>query len=172
MPSVTVISGCPGSGKTTLSKHLANRAPRGVRVDTDVFYHFLAHRLDPSAPESSAQNAAVIRAFLRAAKSYVQDGYDVVVDGVVGPWWLELIQIELGDFQYAILHADLETVLQRTSKRAKTAQVSASPTLVRTMHGQFDSLSGLEERVIVTTGKTDSDVLKEFIQRQHDGDFR
>jgi len=81
------------------------------------------------------------------------------------------MQSELSVFEYAILHADLETVLKRTWARAKTSQFSANPTLVRTMHGQFDSLSGVEGRTISTTMKSASDVLDEFIERQRDGDF-
>ena len=143
----------------------------GVRIDTDAFYHFLAHRLDPSTPESNTQNTTVVRAFLRAANAYFQDGYDVFIDGVIGPWWLELIEAELTTFRYAILHADLETVQRRTSERAKTSQVSANPTLVRTMHSQFDAIAGMAHRTINTSGKTTSDVLDEFSNRQREGDF-
>jgi hypothetical protein len=93
------------------------------------------------------------------------------VDGVLGLWWLELMQSELSVFEYTILHADLETVLQRTADRAKTSQVSANPALVGTMHDQFDSLSGMEKRTITTTGKTTADVVEEFMKRQREGDF-
>ena len=30
-----------------------------------------------------------IEAFLEAAKRYARGGYDVIVDGIVGPWFLE-----------------------------------------------------------------------------------
>lgn len=171
MAGITIISGCPGTGKTVLAERLAERSALGVRVDTDTFYRFVAHRLDPSTPESEAQNATVVRAFLRAADSFFQDGYDVVVDGVLGPWWLELMQSELPAFEYAILHADLDDVLRRTTERARTAQFSAGPALVRTMHNQFDALAGMERRTINTSGKPPSDVLEEFINRQRAGDF-
>lgn len=169
MASLIIISGCPGSGKTTLASSLADRSPLGVRVDTDAFYHFVTHRLDPSTPESKNQNTSVVRAFLRASNSYFQDGYDVLIDGVLGPWWLKLMQSELSEFGYAILHANRETVLQRTSER--TSQGSANPALVKTMHAQFDSISGMEKRTINTSGKTPSDVLIEFTNRQRNGDF-
>ena len=40
-------------------------------------------------PESNEQNLIVIEAFLEAVKRYARGGYDVIVDGIVGPWFLE-----------------------------------------------------------------------------------
>jgi predicted kinase len=171
MTSLSIISGCPGSGKTTLAQHLANGHPDGVRIDTDAFYHFLAHRIDPSTPASKSQNTTVVRAFLRAAKTYFDDGYDVLIDGVLGPWWLDIIGAELPVFEYTILHADLKTVLQRTSHRAKTVQTSANPALVRAMHSQFDAISGMEKRTLITSGKTASEAQTEYTRKQLNGDF-
>ena len=45
--------------------------------------------IPPHLPESNEQNLVVIEAFLEAAKRYVRGGYDVIVDGIVGPWFLE-----------------------------------------------------------------------------------
>ena len=171
MSNLVIISGCPGSGKTTLAKQLAGRGKRGVRIDTDAFYHFLSHRLDPSTPESKDQNTTVVRAFLRSALAFNEDDYDVYVDGVIGPWWLEILQTELPEFQYAILHADLRTVMARTTERAKTHQASASPEIVKIMHSQFDAIEGQETRFIVTTGKDPEEILSEFDSRLTQGDF-
>ena len=45
--------------------------------------------ISPHLPEPNAQNGVVIEAFLETAKRFVKGGYDVYVDGIVGPWFLE-----------------------------------------------------------------------------------
>lgn len=172
MARITVISGCPGSGKTTLSKRLANSSAMGVRIDTDTFYGFLAHRIDPSTPEAEPQNTTVVKAFLKASASFLRDGHDVYIDGVLGPWWLELMKQELTAFQYAILHASEEAVLGRTAERAKSTQASANPALVKIMHAQFEQLSGMQQRTLITTAKTPADIYREFKTRLDQGDFK
>lgn len=55
-------------------------------MHTDDFYHYLSKgAIPPHLPNSSEQNRIVIEAFLEAAKRYVQGGYDVIVDGIIGP---------------------------------------------------------------------------------------
>ncbi len=170
--SVTIVAGCPGSGKTTLSSALAGASQTGVHVVADEFYRFLSHRIDPTTAASHIQNTTVTRSLLAAARTFADSGYDVYVDGVLGPRWLATISGELHSFEYVILHADLDIVLQRTVIRAKATQASATPAVVRIMHEQFDGI--IEEhsaRVIDTTGKPAETVRNEFIRRQLAGDF-
>lgn len=80
---ISVISGCPGSGKTSLSSLLAGRSEEGVHLVTDDFRHYLSHPIDPSTPASNAQNTTITRAFLAPAKEFDAAGYQVYVDGVM-----------------------------------------------------------------------------------------
>lgn len=167
MSGVVIVSGCPGSGKTTLAGSLAMRSTMGVHLVTDTFYDFLAHPLDPSTPESHAQNTAVVRAFLRAARSFADDGYEVFVDAVLGPWWLEVIDDLVPGCEYVLLHADLETVLRRTRERLHQP---ASERLVRTMHAQFERYPAACR--LETGGRSADAVLEEFLARRAAADFR
>ena len=73
-------------------------------------------------PESNEQNLIVIEAFLEAAKRYARGGYDVIVDGIIGPWflkpWQSLVR-EHYEVHYIILRASKEETLKRAVERSK-----------------------------------------------------
>ena len=89
---IIIITGAPATGKTTTAAIIAKESDleKSVHIHTDDFYHYLSKgAIPPHLPESDNQNLVVIEAFLAAAKRYAQDGYDVIVDGIIGPWFLE-----------------------------------------------------------------------------------
>ena len=89
---IIVITGSPGTGKTTTASIVAKESnmDKSVHMHTDDFFHYLSKgAIPPHLPESNEQNLVVIEAFLEAAKRYARGGYDVIVDGIVGPWFLE-----------------------------------------------------------------------------------
>ena len=106
---IIVITGSPGTGKTTTVSTVAKESDleKSVHMHTDDFYHYLSKgAIPPHLPESNEQNLIVIEAFLEAAKRYARGGYDVIVDGIVGPWflepWLNIVQ-EHYEVHYIVL---------------------------------------------------------------------
>ncbi len=88
---VIAITGSPGSGKSTAAKILAETslASRTAHLHSDDFYDYLRKgRLPPWRPEAHAQNATVIEALAAASFTYASGGYEVIFDGVLGPWFL------------------------------------------------------------------------------------
>ncbi|MFQ6689858.1 hypothetical protein OMF49_13505, partial [Bordetella pertussis] len=67
MLPIVIVSGPPGSGKTTACGLLAQADPQGLHLPSDLFYGFPAHPIPPYRPQADAQNAAVIRAVCRSA---------------------------------------------------------------------------------------------------------
>lgn len=167
MPKPLIISGPPGSGKSTVAALLGARREKSVVIESDKFYHFLTHPLDPSTPESDAQNRAVLRAFFAAARAFADEGYDVIIDGVIGPWWLDLIGDCLPDgFHYALLHAALDVTLLRVSARNRASEIRTGPDAVRIMHEKFDALIGFEAHTIHTDHMTPGEIADEIAARR------
>ena len=139
---IIVITGSPGTGKTTTASAVAKESDleKSVHMHTDDFYHYLSKgAIPPHLPESNEQNLVVIEAFLEAAKRYVRGGYDVIVDGIVGPWFLE------------------ET-MKRAIERSKLDR-ETNVELVETMWKQFSNLGIYELNVIDTTAHSIKDTV-------------
>ena len=169
--TITIISGAPGCGKTSLARYLADQQRQGVHLETDLFFSFVRHRLDPSLPGSQNQNASVARAYLAAALEYQDGGYDVYLDGVIGPWWFELIENMLGSFDYLLLHAPLDLCLQRISERS--GQSSATASVAMRMQEQFSAIIvNHPANTISTDGSSVVSVAAEFQGRRQRGELR
>jgi cytidylate kinase len=170
MASITIISGCPGTGKTTLSRALAQAEPAGLHLLTDTFYHFPAHPLDPTTPESHAQNTTIITAIGRAAAAFVEGGYEVFLDGVVGPWFLPTLLHEWDSgtrVEYVILQATLAEELARVLWR----DGPATRQRVCAMHAAFAKVEGYARHCIDTTARSAPAVYAEFLRRRGGGEF-
>ena len=66
---IIVITGSPGTGKTTTASTVAKESDleKSVHMHTDDFYHYLSKgAIPPYLPESNEQNLIVIEAFLEA----------------------------------------------------------------------------------------------------------
>ena len=153
---IVVITGSPGTGKTTASAIVAKESDleKSVHMHTDDFYHYLSKgAIAPHLPESNEQNLIVIEAFLEAAKRYVRGGYDVIVDGIIGTWflepWLGIVQ-EGYEVHYIILRADKDETMKRAIGRSKL-DTHTNIELVETMWEQFKDLGIYESNVIDTT---------------------
>jgi cytidylate kinase len=170
MPSLTIVSGSPGAGKTTISKLLAQRAPRGVNIESDEYYYDIVDLISPSTPEARDQNDTVITAVARAAGAYVEGGYDVVLDGIFGPWYLPLVVQEsgAGEIDYVVLRTSLANAFERVAVR-NTPEIND---IVRSMHAPFADLGPLEHHVVDTEGRELDDIVAEIEARRASGEFR
>lgn len=154
-----VVGGSPGCGKTTLCALLSQQDDNGVHLRTDDFFGYIAHCVDPSTPESHQQNEAVKRSYCAAARAFVDAGYTVYIDGVVGPWHLRDLASELGPYHYILLHSPLDVTISRMFER--TTQGSAHPSIAERMHPQFEALLGEYAHHVVMSDAEDPEALAE-----------
>ncbi len=118
MGEVIVVSGPPGSGKSTVANLLAERYEPSALVDGDAFFAFLRTGfVAPWLPESDHQNRAVLAA-AAAASGRLAEHCTVVYDGVLWPPYVPLFAANADrPIHYAVLLPSVDTLLQRVRDR-------------------------------------------------------
>jgi len=171
MTGITIVTGSPGAGKTTLSQYAAKADPRGLHMLADVFYTFPAHPISPILPEAHEQNAAVIAAVSRAAAAFAVRGYNVFLDGIIGPWFLPVVAAELGSTSIPVEYVVLRVSLEQAVRRATTRTQPGAETVVRRMHAAFLELGEHASHAFDTTDLSIGETFAEFARRRSTGIF-
>ena len=175
--SVLIVTGPPGAGKTTVTPLVAAcLGPLVARIEADWFWTTIAAGfVPPWEPESDRQNRTVLRSVASAAAEMASGGYQVVVDGIVGPWHFDVVTtvLEARDIglDYVVLRPDQETCLARARGRAgEVPRVAGHPPLtdiapIRHMWEQFSDLGPYESHVIDTTLLDPSATVNTIVER-------
>ena len=160
-PFLLILTGPPGAGKSTIGGLIAREFDRSVCIESDWHWTTIVNGFVVQwKTEADAQNQAVIRSFMASASRMVQGGYTTVVEGIVGPWSLDLVREELQEAQfltyYVVLRPELAACLARARGRTGDERVPGHPPLtddepIRLLWSLFADLGELEHHVVDNT---------------------
>jgi predicted kinase len=175
-----LLTGPPGTGKTTAAPLVAERHEPSVCVDVDWFFAKLRRgAVEPWRAQAHAQNRAVLHAAAEACSTFAAEGYVCVAEGILFPFMLDLFVAAAAArgvaLHYAVLRAPIDVVQQRVVDRREEPQhfgALADAAVVEDLWAQFER-HGVEERHRVVAGERGPDEVAEEIDRRfRGGEFR
>ena len=175
---IVIISGCSGSGKTTVSRILAENSAceKAVYIEVDDFWQYIRKGyIDPWLENTGDQNETVSKAVAASAKIYAENGYEVFAAGFIGPWflkpWKKLAKKGF-DVRYVVLRPDEETTVMRATGREKNEFFPLSPQIVRDLWVSMTNLGKYEANDVDTTGQTIGESVKIIQKMLSENNFR
>lgn len=106
----------------------------------------------------------------QAAEGYSNGGYFVVVDGIVGPWFLHPFKRLAQPLHYVVLRPTLDVAIERCRLRGGDTLTDSAP--IGALHKQFAYLGALERHVIETAGHGTKDTVAAVQAALRSGRFR
>jgi predicted kinase len=165
---VLILTGPPGSGKSTTAELLAARADSSVHLEADRFFDFIRSGfVEPWRLESEEQNGVVMRIVSEAAAGYAAAGFFTIVDGIVIPrWYLGPLRETLAAAGLAVSYAVLRPPLPVCSARvdAREGGPLAAPTVIQQLWEEFADLGELE-RCAIELGEQDPEEVADVVSR-------
>jgi adenylate kinase family enzyme len=165
MSQLIVVTGPPGAGKSTLAAELVTRFEPSALVAGDELFAFVREGyVDPWKSEAHGQNGVVTAAAAAATGRFVEGGYTVVDDGIVGPWFLAAFAAGAGveRLHYIVLMPSEDLCLERVQSRSRHGfrDLDAAAHMYR----EFASAQ-LADRHVVTGLGTVEDNVSEVLRR-------
>lgn len=124
MPTLYIITGPSGVGKTTTSKKLAEKLTKSVFINGDDIYHQVIGSC-VSAWKPGNHLPIFWEICFNMFEIYLKNGYDVVFNYIINAETIEEIKDKFKNYtiKFIVLMIDKQTLLLRDSKRPKDCQM-------------------------------------------------
>jgi tRNA uridine 5-carbamoylmethylation protein Kti12 len=167
-----ILTGPPGSGKTTVGRLLAGEFEPSAVIDADFYWASVVNGLVPPwEARADAQNQTLIRASLSSAARFVRAGYATVLEGHFGPWYIDLVREELADLavplSYVVLRPTIDDCLRRATERTKEPRHAGALTQedpIRSMYARYERLGVHEKHVLDSSGLNPTETVRQIVE--------
>ena len=124
MNSLFLITGPAGVGKSTISKLLAEDSAKSVLIEGDDIYHQVIGGYKPAWVDGNHLEV-FWSVCLKSIEIYLNNGYDVVFNYIIGPENFVKIKDTLKNFniKFVVLITDEDTILKRDAQRDEDCQM-------------------------------------------------
>lgn len=131
MPTLYIITGPAGVGKSTISKSLSQRLNRSVLIEGDLIYHQVVGGYVKAWKEGN-HLSTFWKVCINMMENYLSDGFDVVFNYIVTKDELENIKNKLKDYRikFVVLITDEKTLLSRDKERLPDNQMGERCTIL------------------------------------------
>ena len=124
MPSLYIITGPAGVGKSTISKAVAEKLPKSVLVEGDDIYNQVVGSY--VSPWKEGNHLDIFwKVSIDVINDYLDAGYDVVFNYIINPQNFEMLKEEFKNtnMKFVVLLIDEETLLKRDAQRPEDCQM-------------------------------------------------
>ena len=124
MPNLYIITGPAGSGKSTISKKLAESLDKSVLIEgDDVYHHVIGGYVSPW--KDGNHLSTFWNVCIKMIETYLSDGFDVVFNYIVDLEDLDILQNAFRNYniKFVVLLASENILLERDSQRPLDCQM-------------------------------------------------
>ncbi len=124
MSKLYIITGSTGVGKSTISKGIAELKSKSALIEGDDIYHQVIGGHVAAWKEGNHLDT-FWKVCINSIRIYLEDGYDVVFNYIIGPEMLEMLKIQFKNFdiKFVVLMVSEEVLLARDKERPEDCQM-------------------------------------------------
>ena len=150
MPTLYLITGPAGVGKSTISNAVAEKLSKSVLIEGDDIYHQVVGGY--AAPWKDGNHLEIFwKVSVDILKDYLEAGCDVIFNYIIDEEDLEIFKKEIKDFKtkFVVLMIDEKTLLDRDAQRPEDCQMKERCIVLLNSFKK----KNFEEKYIIDTGK-------------------